>query len=260
MTTETHLSVEKIRAIIVEDEPKTRSAMETMLKEFCPFSEWVGSARDLPEAIKLIHKHKPDVIFLDIELPGYSGLQLLDFFEKEEISFSIIFTTAYSEYALQAFQLSAVDYLLKPVQIEQLNVAIEKVRRHKTSPQSYQRIQALKNNFEPEPQSLKIALPMTEGWIILNSSDIIYLKAEGAYTRFITKNSSSILASKNLKEFDRLLDLKYFFRPHRSYVINLNFVNQIIRKDGGYILMDNGDQVMLTQAKRDELLVAIQEL
>ncbi len=247
-----------MKAIVIDDEQKAVFAVESIVKEYCTELEWAGSAQDLPSGVRLIKKIKPDIVFLDIEMPGYSGLNLLEFFNEDEIDFEIIFTTAYSEFAIQAFQLSAMDYLLKPIQIDQLVKAVEKIQRKKNREINSEKISALKRNLQPETQVLKIAIPVTDGLLFVQSSEISYLKAEGSYTQFFMVDGTKHLVSKILKEYERLLSLKTFFRPHRSFIINLDEVKHYIRKDGGYLVMKNGDHISISQEKKDDLLKLLQ--
>jgi two-component system LytT family response regulator len=245
-----------LKAIIIEDETKARRVLEELLKEYCPDVEVIASVDSVPEGVKAINKLQPDVVFLDIEMPEYNGFQLFDFFN--EVNFEVIFTTAYHEYALQAFEVAAVGYLLKPIQIEKLIQAVEKLKE-KFKQQSRQRIELLKNTWQEEKVS-KIALPISEGFLFIELNDIMYLLAEGSYTNIILRDNRKFIVSKNIKSFEELLLGNLFFRPHRSYLINLNAVKQFVRQDGGYILMENGDAVSITKEKKDEFLKAYQSL
>ncbi len=235
-----------MKALIVDDEPRARRILEQLLKEYCIEVEIVDTADDVPNAVKAIQKYKPDVVFLDIEMPQYTGFQLFEFFE--DIDFEVIFTTAYRDYALQAFQVEASDYLLKPIQIELLMQAVQKVQK---------RID-IKNtpiNTNTAPQMNRITVPIAEGLLFLEPNEIVTLKAEGSYTNVCLVNDKKILVSKNIKFFeDYLLKHNMFFRPHRSYIINLHFVKQFLRQDGGLIVMKNGEEVDISREKRDEFL------
>jgi two-component system, LytTR family, response regulator len=231
-----------MKALIVDDEPRARRILEELLKEYCPTVEVIDTADDVPNAVKAIQKHKPDVVFLDIEMPQYTGFQLFEFFE--EITFEVIFTTAYRDYALQAFQVDASDYLLKPIQIGLLMQAVEKVQKY---------IEAKKQTNNTNAIH-RITVPFSEGLMFLEPQDIITLKAEGSYTQVCLVEDKKVLVSKNIKFFEDLLKDSFFFRPHRSFIINLNFVKQYLRQDGGIIVMENGDQVYISREKRDEFL------
>ncbi len=245
-----------LKAIIIEDETKARRVLEELLKEYCPEVNVLMAADSVPEGVKAIHKFQPDVIFLDIEMPEYNGFQLFDFLN--EVNFEVIFTTAYQEYALQAFEVAAIAYLLKPIQIEKLVQAVEKVKE-KLKQQSQERIELLKNTWQEEKIS-KIALPISEGYLFVELKDIMYLSAEGSYTNIVLRDNRKFIVSRNIKSFEGIFSNHLFFRPHRSYLINLNAVKQFIKQDGGYILMENGDSVSITKEKKDEFLKAYQSL
>jgi two-component system LytT family response regulator len=240
-----------LRGIIIDDEARARSVLATLIKENVPDIEIVDTADDVPNGVISINKYKPDVVFLDVEMPNYNGFQLLDFFEN--INFNIVFTTAYSDYALQAFQVSAIDYLLKPIQIEQLLKAVEKLKSHAKT-QNNEKFQTLKTNLG-EKGVQKLALPVSNGLRFVPLEEIIYLEADGAYTNFMLRDGSKIVVSKKIKEFeDALSPDKKFFRPHRSYIVNLNSIKQYIKSDGGYLIMDNGDNVSLSREMKDAFL------
>lgn len=242
-----------LKALIIDDEAKARRILLELLKEYCPQIEIVGEADDVPNAVKAIHKHQPNLVFLDIEMPGYTGFQLLDFFDS--VNFEIIFTTAYREYAIQAFQVSAIDYLLKPIQIELLIKAIEKVESQLNAPQINERIDTLKSNLSQE-HITRIALPVAEGLLFVEVEEIVYLNAEGAYTQIFLDGGKKVLVSKKIKSFEKVLDHPSFFRTHRSYLINLNRVKQYVKQDGGYIVMDNNDSVNLARERKEDFLKA----
>ena len=191
-------------------------------------------------------------------MPEYSGLQLLDFLNPEEINFEIIFTTAYSEYAIKAFQLNAISYLLKPLQPLLVKESVEKAIKHISKNQISEKLTELKNSFESN-NFTKIGLPVSEGILFVEFSDIILCKADGMYTKVQTHKNGEILISKPLKYIvNQLEDVSTFFRPHRSYIINLSYIKQFVRADGNYIIMDNGSEASLSKEKRDEFLSLVQ--
>ncbi len=245
-----------MKAVIIDDEAKARRILEALLTEHCDEIEVVAMADDVPSGVKAINKEKPDVVFLDVEMPGYSGFQLLEFFDQ--VDFEIIFTTAYSEHALKAFEVSAIDYLLKPIQIDQLTKAVKKLL-NKGNQQSTEKINALKSNLKDNKIS-KIALPVADGFLFAKPDEILYLKAESSYTNIILSSAKTILVSKTLKEFEKLIDHPHFMRVHRSYLVNLNHVKQFVKTDGGHLEMVNGDIVYFSKEKRDDLLQAFNTL
>ena len=249
------MNTRKIRAIIVDDEKLARQGLDSILKEnFADTIEVIGEAKDVPDAVLNINKLKPDLVFLDVEMPGYTGLQLLDFFPKGSVDFKIIFVTAYSEYAINAFELSAIDYILKPVSVEQLGKAIERVAESLQAELNIDndRYEALIDNIN-NPNDPKLVLPSSEGMAVVRLNEIIYMKADSSYTEIYLSDNSKLFLSKKLLEFEKLQNYGYFMRVHRSFIVNLNRVKKILKHDGG-ILMDNGKEVSLAADKKQALI------
>ncbi len=238
-----------MRVIIVDDELNARLALRGILEENFPEIEIVAENGDVPTAVKSIHSFQPELVFLDIAMPGYSGLELLNFFEKNSVRFKIIFVTAYSEYAINAFELSAVDYILKPVRIDALQRALSKIDDSKTK----ESLELLRHNIEI-PQNKKIALNTGDGITFIALSDILYLKADGSYTHFFLADKTKITISKKIAEFERLEQAANFMRIHRSHVINLERIRKILKQDGGIVIMDNGDELSVSVERKATLL------
>lgn len=229
-----------MKAIIIDDEHRARVSLQLLLKEYCPKVHVLDECENLPNGVKSIRKNQPDIVFLDIEMPGHSGLELLDFFDEKEVNFSIIFTTAYNEYAIQAFKFSAIDYLLKPIHPEQLQQAIERVEKQK---QKFENFRALQENMYQDNVA-KIAVPSGNKLIFLDTANILYIKAEGAYSEVFCTNGTKTLVSRNLKNFEDILCLdKGFFRTHRSYIVNFKKVIAYNKSDGGSLELENGTQI-----------------
>lgn len=236
--------------IIIDDEARSRNALEILIKTYCPVLNIVASLENLPDGVKAINKFKPEIVFSDIEMPGYSGLELLDFFEKP--NFEVIYTTAYSEYAIKAFELSAVGYLLKPVSPQLLMSTVERAIRMRGQSLITERLQLLRENFSEKAVS-KLALYQSDGIVFVNLSDIIYLKADGYCTRFFLLNNKEILVTKNLKEYENILLGKHiFYRTHRSFIINLNHITAYQKSDGGIISLVNGHTADISREKKSE--------
>lgn len=245
-----------MKALIIDDEAKARKLLTVLLADHCPVITEISEASDLPKGVKLIHTIKPDIIFLDVEMPRYSGLELLDFIDIEQFNFEIIFTTAYAEYAIRAFELSAIDYLMKPLRPDKLKDAVKKVVNSINKNQLNRRIDALRNNFQKN-QFNKIAIPNSDGILFINIDEIIAIEAQGAYSKVATENNGQILVSKPMSHFAKLLlEEELFFKPHRSFLINLKFVKQLVKKDGGYIVMEN-DQIISISKENKEVLLAV---
>ncbi len=240
-----------INAILVDDEQMARNALRGMLEEQFPEVNILGECKNVPEAVIMIQKLKPSVVFLDVEMPEYSGFDLLDFFSEEQIHFQIIFVTAYSEYSLKAFEISAVDYLLKPVRTEQLERALRKVKDNVAQTLNYQ---TLKENLKEEKEeNQKIILHTTESIYVVKLTDIFYLEAQGSYTKFVTENHKDILISKKISDFSYLESLPNFFRTHRSYLVNIKRIMKIDKRES-MLDMENGTSVYLAQDKKKSLL------
>lgn len=247
-----------MRALIIDDEDKARRLLRTLIEENCPQLTDIKQASNVPEGVRLIHEFQPEIIFLDIEMPGYSGIQLLDFFSPEQINFEIIFTTAYSEYAIKAFQLNAIDYLLKPLRDEQVARAVNKAIEQRGKSQVSQRLEELKETLKASSVR-KIGLPVSNGVLFVKFDDLILLEADRMYTKVFTVHDGELLVSKPLKFFlDILKDSSEFYQPHRSFFINLKYIKQYVNQDGGYIVMDNQKMVSISRDRKDELFEAMQ--
>ena len=246
--------MQQIRAIIVDDEPNARIALKGVLEENFPYVEILAECKDVPDAVKTIHKLKPDLVFLDIEMPGYNGFELLDFFDDHNLQFKIIFVTAYSDYSLRAFEISAVDYILKPVRAEHIERALKKINLEYITSQKEQ-IKVLKDNFTNQLDK-KIVLQTAETIYVVKMDDIIYLQADGSYTRFYTTSHGVLTITKKLIDFEYLENCGPFFRTHRSYIVNLNFIKKVDKKEF-VLIMHNDAEVYLAQDKKNGLLEKI---
>jgi two-component system LytT family response regulator len=244
-----------MKAIIIDDEKRARVSLSLLLQEYCPQVTIVAECENLPEGVKAIRKHQPDIVLLDIEMPGHSGLELLDFFDENEVNFSIIFTTAYNEYALKAFKFSAVDYLLKPIIPEELAEAVERVAKQK---QRFENFRAFKENLQQETLT-KIAVPSGNTLLFLDTDKIMYIKGEGAYSEVFCSDGSKQLVSRNLKNFEDILcSDSRFLRIHKSYIVNFNFVVAFNKSDGGSIELENKAQIPVSPDKAQQILDQIQ--
>jgi len=249
-----------MKAIIIDDERKARNVLRVLVEENCPKITQLFEAEELLSGVEIIKKEAPSIVFLDIEMPEHSGLEILDFIEKETANFEIIFTTAYSEHAIQAFQLSAIDYLLKPIRASQVKEAVDKAIAIIGKSEISTRLDELKKNLQSANFS-KIALPVANGIKFVNFKDIISLSADGMYTKIATKSASEILISKPLKHFVELLkNIPMFYKPHRSYFINLMYIQEYVKTDGGYIVMENGQTISVSKDKKEEFLSVIQSI
>ncbi|WP_124981116.1 LytR/AlgR family response regulator transcription factor [Nonlabens xiamenensis] len=249
-----------MKAIIIDDENKARSLLHSMLQEHCPDITAYFQADELEQGVAIIKNEQPDLVFLDIEMPRYSGLQILDFFDNQPVDFQIIFTTAYNQYAIDAFKLSAVDYLLKPIGHEELKQAVQKAIDLKDQYSITNNLQELKKSFKTLAAN-KIALDVPRGLLFINHSDILYMEADGMYTTVYMKGDKKELICKPLKHFaDQLEEGALFYKPHRSYLVNINSIKEFNKKEGGHLLMENNAIVPISRVKREEFFEIIKEL
>lgn len=238
------------KAIIIDDEEMARILLKEMLLPMSDTLTVESLCADLPSGIKAIKKYNPDIVFLDIDLPGHSGLELLDFFNEDEINFSIIFVTAYNQYAIQAFNMSAVSYLLKPIQTTDLQNAISLFEKNKNR----QNLHALKNNLDGHsPQ--KIGLNTLNSITFEELDNILYFQADGSYTRVILRNGNPVVVSRALKHFETLLSGNPdFSRCHKSYIVNIKHITEYIKADGGSLVIDKKHHVSVSPDKVDMIL------
>ncbi|WP_103067930.1 LytR/AlgR family response regulator transcription factor [Aquimarina sediminis] len=249
-----------MKAIIIDDERKARNLLRVLVEENCPKITQIYEAGDLITGVEIIKSEEPNIVFLDIEMPEHSGLEILNFIEKDVVNFEIIFTTAYSEYAIQAFQLSAIDYLLKPVRPSQVKEAVNKAMAILGKSQITNKLEELKNSLSSS-NFKKIGLPVADGIKFIEFEDIIMMEADGMYTKITTTSENEILISKTLKHFVNLLqNIPTFYKPHRSYLINLKYIQRYVKSDGGYIIMDNGKAVSISKEKKEAFLEIVSNI
>lgn len=244
-----------MKVIIIDDEKRARMNLSILLEEYCPKVNVVADCGNLPEGVKAIRRLQPDLVMLDIEMPGHSGLELLDFFDENEVNFDIIFTTAYNEYAIQAFKFSAIDYLLKPINPEELTQAIYRAEKHKQRTESYKILKHTLNDTSCE----RIAVPAGNLLVFLNLSDIMYIKGDGAYSDVFLSDKTKHTVSRNLKNFEEIIcNNPQFVRAHKSFIVNLAFVKAYNKSDGGSLDLNNGFQIPVSPDKVATILEKIQ--
>lgn len=242
----------ELKAIIVEDEKHSQETLRNMLTEFCEGVEIAGMAGTVDEAVALIRKESPDLVFLDIELKSGTGFDVLE--RVGDMHFKVVFTTAYEHYALRAIKVSSVDYLLKPIDLDELIAAVDKVRSARLEENNRDQWQLLLQSLKGEDYSKRICLSTADGMEFIQTADIVLCEASGSYTRFILREGASLLVSKHLKEYENMLNPREFMRVHNSYLINLKEVRKFVRSEGGYILMNNDQQVPISPKKREEFI------
>ena len=240
-----------ISAVIIDDEPGNVLTLVELVKQYCPNISIAGTAPDPLKGYELIVQTSPDLVFLDIEMPYGNAFDLLD--KLLPISFEVIFVTAFNDYAIKAFKYAALDYLLKPVNINELKEAINKVSKRMEEKHINTRISSMLDNLRSEsavPQ--KIALPTIDGCSFENINDIMYLQAEGSYTYIYSKEKTKLLVSKSLKEFEEILPAASFCRIHHSSIININFVKKYFKGRGGYVQMEDGISIEISIRKKND--------
>ncbi|MBS1920863.1 MAG: response regulator transcription factor [Bacteroidetes bacterium] len=244
--------MEPLKAILVDDEFSSLQNLHQKLNEFCPDVKVVATAQKPEDAILLIQQHRPDVIFLDIEMPRMNGFRMLD--ELGEYDFDIIFTTAYNHYAVDAIRISAFDYLTKPIAIKDLQNAVERLIRQKKG-KTKDQLDVLRQSFSPaKSQEEKIAIPTHDGLEFMQIKNIIHIESSSNYSKLFLTDGKSILVTRLLKEFEDILHSYNFFRIHNSHLINLSYVKKYIRGEGGQVIMQNGDVIDVSRRKKEEFL------
>ncbi|MFI5192847.1 MAG: LytR/AlgR family response regulator transcription factor [Chitinophagales bacterium] len=241
------------KAILIDDELHGLETLGILLKEYCPNVNILASCRSAEEGLGAIAQHEPDILFLDIEMPVMNGFQMLEQFSK--ISFSVIFTTSYDQYAIKAIRFSALDYLLKPIDPTELIAAIYKVQIQKHLPMTEQ-FQLLLNKVQhPNHHFSKIAIPTAEGFELIPADQVIRCEANDNYCHLYLKTRDKITATRTLKEMEeQLLDFPSFVRVHHSHLVNLNEVKKYVRGEGGYLVMTDGAVVNVSRSRKTELL------
>ncbi len=245
-------------AIVVDDEMYGREAMISLLNDYCPDVEIAGTADNALTAIKEIRQKQPDIVFLDIEMPHGSGFDVLE--GLGDLEFEVVFTTAYDHYAIQAIRFSAIDYLLKPIDHQELKVAVERARKKRKEGIKNRHKEVFIENLKPGNRNKRISIPVDEGYIFIEMDQIIRLDGDGNYTYFFLKNNIKYTVVKALREYEELLKGTQFMRIHQSAVINLDCVAKYIRGRGGSVIMSDGAEIEVSRRKKDEFLAAMSGL
>lgn len=250
--------MQNITALIVDDESNSRDTLQYLLKSLCPHVTVIGEAENTTKARELIDMHQPQLVFLDIQMPGQSGIEFMG--EINEPSFDVIFTTAYDEYAVKAFRLNAIDYLLKPINPDELVAAVEKLSSSKShfSPLQLEMLKQIWSDMQhgrnagKNKDNRKLAVSTQDGVHFIELKDIIWCESLGAYTKFHLTNKTNLVVSKLIKEYEDILSDYEFVRVHQSYIINLQHVKKYSRLDGGTVEMSDGSQVEVSRRRKDD--------
>src|SRR3954469_1675043 len=241
-----------IKAIVIDDEQHCIDALLSDLSKSCGNVEVIAKCLSAKEGILSIKKHKPQLIFLDVEMPWMNGFEMLEMLDH--IDFCIIFTTAYDKFAARAFRISAVDYLLKPIDASDLKAAVRKAEEKILSSAGTVNIQNLLHNIKQPSQQQKIALPNRDGYEFAQVNSILYCGAEGAYTKVVFNDKHSLLISRTLGDIEEMLPHEIFIRIHHSTIVNISAVTRYSRTDGGYVVMSTNEKFMISKARKEFLL------
>ncbi|MEO9806096.1 MAG: LytTR family DNA-binding domain-containing protein [Reichenbachiella sp.] len=247
--------MDKLKAILVDDEQDSRQILSNYLAKYCPDVELMAACKNIQEGLEAIKKISPDLLFLDIEMPFGTGFDLLE--QVEDISFETVFVTAYDNYAIQALNMSAAYYLLKPIDIDELVNAVDKIKSEKEQNVDSFHVQVLLDNIKQENERpKKIMLPTFEGFEIVPIDQIIYCEADDNFTKFHLKDGKPLLISKTLKHFEEMLPKTKFVRIHRSSLINTDYVVRYTKGKGGYVTMENDVELEVSPKKKPQFLEA----
>lgn len=241
-----------ITATIVDDEADCCESLAMLLERYCPEVKVLDICYSAQAAIQSVKEQKPQILFLDIEMPFMNGFEMLE--KLGHINFEIIFTTSYDQYAIKAIRFSALDYLLKPVDREELQKAVQKAAQRNQHPIPQQLELLLQKLNHPSVPVNKIAIPTMEGFQLLAADSIISCESEGNYTYFFLKDKRKIIASRNLKEMEELLEDYPFVRVHHSHMININEVEKYVKGEGGYLIMSDGSSINVSRSRKELLL------
>lgn len=247
----------KTTAVIIDDEEGARESLANIIEKYIPEIEIIGKAASAKDGYDLITKEKPQVVFLDVEMPNENAFDLIDKFEH--VDFEIIFVTAYDHYAIQAIKSSALDYLLKPIDIDDLKMAVEKLEIKISQPEKDEQFDILLESIHSDKPHKKIAIPESDGIIFVNVDDIIRCESDGNYTSIFLKDDKKIVSSKTLGDYEEMLKQNDFFRTHRSHLINLNEIHKFVKGDGGYLLMSDRSEVEISRRKKQDFLAKLAE-
>ncbi len=245
-------TLQKITSVIVEDETAAREALKNYLTKYCPQIAIIGEAANCKEAIPLLHKLRPQLVFLDVEMPFGNAFDVLE--GCKELYFETIFVTAFSEYSLRALNQSAAYYLLKPVSIEELIMAVNKVQQHIINQEMFNRNRIILENFhEPKPEKQQVILPTLEGFEIVKMEEIIRLQGNGNFTDIYLRNKKKKMVCRFLKHFEELLPFP-FIRVHKSHIINFHCVKSYFKNSGGYVVLEDDTEIEISPTYKEEVL------
>ncbi|WP_299222935.1 LytTR family DNA-binding domain-containing protein [uncultured Psychroserpens sp.] len=240
-----------IKAVIVDDEPKAIQSLSWELSNFSNDIEVVETFSNPEEAILYLNSNTPDCLFLDIQMPTMDGFQFLERLSKKE--FAVVITTAYDEYAIKALKHEAIDYLLKPIDSDDLDATIQKIKKHSFRMLNVSKIEEVLTNFNGKFDKQRITINSDGKLIFLNIDDILYVESDGNYSTIILQDAPKIVITKKLKEVDEILPKHYFFRIHNSYIVNLNKIKEFIKSEG-YVVMQSNHKIPVARQRKSDFL------
>ena len=241
-----------IRSIIIDDEKNCIDSLAFDLRRNFPQIELIEACTSPKQGLMSIRKQKPDLVFLDVQMPWMNGFEMLEMLD--EIDFAIIFTTAYDQFAAKAFRLSAIDYLLKPVDVNDLKEAVKKATDKIDQKSGKANIDNLLHNINNPEAKQRVAFAGREGYEFIEIPSIVYAQAEGAYTHVFLNNKRKLIISKTLSDIEEMLPANQFQRIHHSTLVNLNHVTHFYKTDGGYIVLDSGEKLVVSKSKKEGLM------
>lgn len=242
-----------IKTLIIEDEKKSQEMLAAIIKKNCPELEVIGLAGGVAEGVEMIQSRKPELVFLDISMPDGSGFDLLE--RVADSKFELIFATASDQHAIRAIKYSACDYLLKPIDIDELKLAVEKVVKKKNAVPNMENLQFLIQHLKRADENFqKITLPTGNAYEIVNVKDIIRCEADGSYTMFYLTDKRKLMVSVGLKHYEELLPESDFIRVHHHHLINMNHVVRFLKEDGGYAVMSDGTKIEISRRKKEAFM------
>ena len=240
-----------LKAVIVDDEPKAIQSLIWELGNFKKDIEVIASFTDPNKALQFLESHTPDCLFLDVQMPTIGGFQFLE--KLKDIDFAVIITTAYDEYAIKALKHEAIDYLLKPIDSDDLKDSIKKIKKHSERNINSAKLEQMLSNFNSQFDKKRITINTDGKLLFLDVDDIIYVESDGNYCTLFLKDQKKIVVTKKLKEIDKILPEHYFFRIHNSYVINLNKIKAFIKNEG-YVIMDSDQKIPVARQRKSDFL------
>ncbi|MCB0631919.1 MAG: LytTR family DNA-binding domain-containing protein [Saprospiraceae bacterium] len=247
----------EIRSVIIDDEAGNRENLHLMLARHCQAVKVVATAASAADGLKIIREYHPDLVFLDIEMPHRNGFDLLE--DLPAIDFEVIFVTAFDQYAIRAIKFCALDYLLKPIDMQELKDAVNRVEEQMVKNRQNENLRIFMQNRLPSNQAKKIALPTADKVDFVDVNEIIRCQGESNYTHIFLRDGSKILVSRTLKEYEHLLEEYNFLRVHQSHLINIAEVRSYVKREGGYIMMSDGAQVSVSKQKKESILRRLTE-